>query len=262
MKSLIFDTETTGLPDFTKKHDDPDQPYAVQLGMEITDDAKREVLTSVHVLIKVEKESSSKAFEVHKKTPKLLLDFGLPPRMVTELFLLLASKVDRLVAHYVDFDEWIMKCQCARLGLSYPTNIPTFCTMKNSKRKGTHAGQQKWPKLMEIYREMVDPKGFADAHDTSSDVPACRKVFWALLDEQDGKTERKETKMSPDADFDGDESRSYEVDEVKVDRELSWFVAIDGEDFWFPKSQCELSQDETTILVPNWLAQKKGIYEE
>jgi len=260
MKSLIFDTETTGLPEFTKKHDDPDQPHVVQLGMELTDDAKREVLMSVNLLIAADKESSPQALDVHKKTSKFLDKVGLPSENVIHLFIILTSKVDRLVAHNFDFDEWMMKCECARLDLNYPTNLSTFCTMKNSKRKGTHAGQQKWPKLMEIYREMVDPKGFTDAHDALADVTACRKVFWALLDEQDGKTTRKESKMS--SYVDGDESKDYDVDWVKIDRKMSWLVVLEGEEFWLPKSQCTLSEDETTIEIPNWLAQKNGFYEE
>lgn len=259
MKSLVFDTETTGLPKFTKKHDDPGQPHVVQLGMQLTDDAKREVLMSINLLIYAGKDSEPKAFEVHKKTPDLLRKFGVHPELAVHLFIVLANMVDRLVAHNIDFDEWMLKCECARLDLNYPTNITTFCTMKNSQRVGTHAGG-KWPKLIEVYREMVNPKGFINAHDALADVNACREVFWALLDEQDGKQEK--TKVTVSEDFDGNDFRDYDVDEIKVDRDASWLIVIDEEDFWFPKSQCTLSGDETVITVPNWLAQKKGIYEE
>ena len=32
-----------------------------------------------------------------------------------------------------------------------------------------------------------------------------------------------------------------------------------GEDVWFPAAQVELSDDESSILVPNWLVQNKGL---
>jgi hypothetical protein len=31
------------------------------------------------------------------------------------------------------------------------------------------------------------------------------------------------------------------------------------EDVWFPISQCELDDSETSILVPRWLVDKKGL---
>jgi hypothetical protein len=48
--------------------------------------------------------------------------------------------------------------------------------------------------------------------------------------------------------------------EVVHTTELAVLFRIDDdEEVWFPFSQCELSDDETSILVPRWLARAKGL---
>ena len=264
MKSLIFDTETTGLVNFKQKPDHPSQPHVVQLGMEITDDAQRIVLMSINLLIRAEKASEPGALKVHGHSPELLAKSGLPPFMAAQLFLHLTTTVDRLVAHNLDFDAMMMQGECARLGLEYPIDKTTFCTMKDSKHQGTHAnGRTKWPKLIEIYKEMVNPKGFSGAHDALVDVRACREVFWALLDEQDGKLSNKERIAEVYKDStDGDDMKPYDVEEYIRSSENAWLVQIDGEEFWLPKSQCEFDEVDMIVMIPNWLAKKKGLYED
>jgi len=262
VKSLIFDTETTGLVDFGKKPDHPSQPHVVQLGMEVTDDAKREVLMSINLLVRAEKRSHPKALEVHGKDEELLNLLGVSPKTAAQLFLELTSKVDRLVAHNYDFDKRMMQSECARLNLEYPIGKTSYCTMKDSGRSGTHAGRKKWPKLIEIYKEMVNPKGFEGAHDALVDVRACREVLWALIDEQDGKPTREEQIKEVFKDeTDSNESRPYKVDEFLRETDAAWYLSIKKEEHWLPKSQCKFDKDDLIVMIPNWLAQKKGLYE-
>lgn len=44
-----------------------------------------------------------------------------------------------------------------------------------------------------------------------------------------------------------------------TDDAILFYVEDHDEEVWFPASQCELSGDETSILVPRWLAQRKGL---
>lgn len=47
---------------------------------------------------------------------------------------------------------------------------------------------------------------------------------------------------------------------VETETDLAWLFEIDGgEQVWFPKSQCELDDSQTSILVPLWLAKAKGL---
>ncbi len=266
MKSLVFDTETTGLVEFTKKHNDPVQPHAVQLGMELIDDDKEEVISSVGLIIRAEKKSHPKAEDVHRITSEVMDAVGIPPKMAADLFLTLATKADRLVAHNIDFDQWVMKCECARLNLEYPIGKPTFCTMKDSGRSGTHAGRTKWPKLIEIYKELVDPNGFEGAHDALSDVIACRKVLWALKKLKNNEETKEDMHENPSEDYDeGSEMREYEFEEIIVDKDdlKSWKIKFEDDLIdWIPKKVCTLNKKHGTVSIPNWLARKKGLLEE
>lgn len=49
--------------------------------------------------------------------------------------------------------------------------------------------------------------------------------------------------------------------EVEHETERAWlfYVTDLGEAVWFPKSQCQLDADETSILCPLWLAREKGL---
>jgi len=38
-----------------------------------------------------------------------------------------------------------------------------------------------------------------------------------------------------------------------------FYIKDSDEEHWFPLSQIELTDDDTSILMPNWLARKKGL---
>jgi len=53
--------------------------------------------------------------------------------------------------------------------------------------------------------------------------------------------------------------QAIDYDEIKHETEAAWFVEIGGEDFWLPKSMCELEEEQSVIFIPLWLCEKKGI---
>jgi len=56
---------------------------------------------------------------------------------------------------------------------------------------------------------------------------------------------------------DATEEATYDIDEIKKETDKAWLVSIEGEDYWFPKSQCRI--DGNTIVMPIWLAEDKGL---
>lgn len=44
-----------------------------------------------------------------------------------------------------------------------------------------------------------------------------------------------------------------------TDAAILFYVEDLDEEMWFPRSQVELSSDGGSLLVPRWLAEKKGI---
>jgi len=50
-----------------------------------------------------------------------------------------------------------------------------------------------------------------------------------------------------------------DFDELIKETDLSWLLKIDGDQIWFPKSRCEIDEDDGTIEVPEWLAIEKEL---
>jgi hypothetical protein len=52
--------------------------------------------------------------------------------------------------------------------------------------------------------------------------------------------------------FDGEVRRTTE-------KAILFYIEAADEEVWLPLSQVELSDDETSVLVPRWLAVEKGL---
>jgi len=48
-------------------------------------------------------------------------------------------------------------------------------------------------------------------------------------------------------------------DELLHETYNAWLLEIWDEEIWFPKSQCDLDEENKTITIPEWLAEKKGL---
>lgn len=56
-----------------------------------------------------------------------------------------------------------------------------------------------------------------------------------------------------------DENRTIDYDELKTETNKAWLLDIEGEEIWFPKSQCDLDEESSCIEIPKWLAKAKGL---
>ena len=187
---LFFDTETTGFPKDKLPSDDPEQPHIVQLAA-ILDDENGNIKASMNIIINADcGPVPEKAYNVHKISEAIYKEFGISYLVALAPFNSLVQCTDVIVAHNTDFDLKILKIAYARLGkleqfTSKIQSKPQFCTMlattdivKIPNPRGR--GGYKWPKLDEAYRVLVNPSGFAGAHDAFEDVKACREVFYSL----------------------------------------------------------------------------------
>jgi mannose-6-phosphate isomerase-like protein (cupin superfamily) len=46
--------------------------------------------------------------------------------------------------------------------------------------------------------------------------------------------------------------------ELKHETDRAWLVFDGAKEVWVPKSQAELSEDQKTLTMPEWLAMDKG----
>lgn len=56
----------------------------------------------------------------------------------------------------------------------------------------------------------------------------------------------------------GDEEVTIEIDALVKETAKAYLVDIDGDEYWFPKSQVDL--DGMSLTLPEWLARKEGLY--
>jgi len=137
MKVLIFDTETTGLPN--KK--DPrleKQPYIVQFAgiiIEINQKGEYSKIDEINIIIDPEVKIPMFASQIHniynidvKGKPKIA---EIIPEIIKKI-----NSVDMIVAHNIKFDKTILQTQIERLRLK-GINIDftpkkEYCTMTNT----------------------------------------------------------------------------------------------------------------------------------
>lgn len=48
-------------------------------------------------------------------------------------------------------------------------------------------------------------------------------------------------------------------DSLEGETDLAWLLDMGDDKCWFPKSECELDEQDRTVQVPVWLAVEKGL---
>ncbi len=191
MTYVIFDTETTGLPNDRLPPDHPDQPHVCQLAAQELDDDRR-VVTEINVLIKPDGWTiPAQATAVHGITQATAERYGIKVDGALALLRRMISRSRVVIAHNLEFDARMI-ARDARGASWADVSAVGYCTMTAGtdvvKRPPTErmlakgmTGYKK-PSLTEAYRHFFG-RDFAGAHDAMADVRACRDVYFALLDE-------------------------------------------------------------------------------
>lgn len=202
MKSLIYDTETTGLPDWSKPSEDPSQPRITQLCAELVDDDSGEVLAAMHTLIKPDGWTIPPYLEkLTGITTEKCRNFGVPMSAALRVFMGMHLCAGQRVAHNESFDMRMIRIEIMRdprfnnhaNGELSPADVwkgrPAFCTCERSKNiiklpptprmaaKGMTS--HKPPNLGEAYLHFTG-KPLEGAHNAAVDVMACKAVYFAL----------------------------------------------------------------------------------
>ncbi len=182
---LVYDTETTGLPDFKKPAEDPSQPHIAQLGAILYNNGRRPVC-EINVLVRPQGwVIPPEATLVHGITQEAAEKYGLKLETVVGIFLALVDRAELLVAHNHDFDEKMMRREMHHLGFASRAEElrakPNYCTMKQSTNILQLPGRYgfKWPNLQEAHTHFTG-KPFDGAHDAMADVRACAAVYFAM----------------------------------------------------------------------------------
>lgn len=184
---LIFDTETTGLPQFKEPSEGVNQPHIVQLAALLVDVDTRKIIQSMDVIVKPDGwEIPAEVAEIHGITTEYALQVGIPEKQAVEMFLALWAGRLR-VAHNTTFDNRIIRIATKR-----------FCT--EDVIESWHDGEYqctglltkpimqmlpknkygfKMPKLSEAYKHFFGVE-LENAHSAMADAKACMDVYFAV----------------------------------------------------------------------------------
>ena len=184
---LIFDTETTGLPQNWNAPltDFINWPRCVQLAWQIHN--KEGVLVEVkNYIIKPEGyDIPYNAEKIHGISTDLAFKKGVPLLDVLIEFSEDVKKSKFVVGHNIGFDNNIIGCELLRNKMSnFLADFPSVDTKDDATNycaiPGGRGRKFKWPNLTELHVKLFG-ETFAEAHNASADVEATARCFLELI---------------------------------------------------------------------------------
>ena len=191
MKVLVFDTETTGLPNgynpsITETHN---WPHIVQISFILYDDVTNKIIDIHDHIIKIDEkiEISEGSVKIHGITRLKCNKKGIPITEALDLFNNAIQNADLVVGHNVSFDKRMIMVECIRQKKSqyftrFGVRKPEYCTMKMTtdlcgiEKINMTTGEKyfKYPNLSELHEKLFGnkPKG---THDSMADILICMR---------------------------------------------------------------------------------------
>lgn len=185
---LVFDIETTGLPDDINANvlDFDKFPRVVQLAWSLINNSDNIISTFNFIIKPDDFEIPDYVSEIHGITQERALNEGCDSDFVLNLFRNHVYESSFLVGHNIEFDSKILRVELMRFGMQNGLrNIlrvkDKICTMKSTvdlcKIEGPYG--YKWPTLSELYFFLFSEE-LMDAHDAAIDTEATVKCFFEL----------------------------------------------------------------------------------
>jgi DNA polymerase-3 subunit alpha len=184
---LIFDTETTGLPqNYSAPVTDLDNwPRAVQLAWQLHDHTGKYLSGGNYIIRPDGFTIPFNAEKVHGISTSRAMEEGHPLEEVLHRFNEDLNRTTFVIGHNINFDEMVMGAEFIRAGVETPLlDLPKIDTKDDAtdycKIPGGRGGGFKWPTLTELHQKLFG-EGFDDAHDAAADVEATTRAFLELV---------------------------------------------------------------------------------
>jgi DNA polymerase III epsilon subunit-like protein len=203
MKFLLFDTETTGLPQTNTMLPETMSmwPHIVQFSYLVYDTEIHKIIHLVDDIIRLPANIpiSAESIALHGITPEISRKKGVDIQGVLRRFFQALATVDLLVGHNVAFDINMIRIELLRIiqdphqvrhleeFSNYQTMLITYkniyCTMQESmdlcnilatNSRGTYV---KYPKLVELYTQLFGSPPAGSLHNSLHDILATLRCF-------------------------------------------------------------------------------------
>lgn len=177
----IFDTETTGMPDWNQPSEAGHQPHIVEIASLLCD-AAGNVIDRYQAIVRPNGwEFDPEAVAKHGITYEQAMDEGIPEIEALDGFLALHARAGIRVAHNATFDDRIIRIAMSRyhskeLADSFKETTEKYCTCNNSRAP---VGLKKVPTLGEAYKHFFG-QDLVEAHRAMPDAEACARIYFAL----------------------------------------------------------------------------------
>ena len=190
MKLLVFDTETTGLPEKRNSsiYNTNEWPHIVQLSYVIYD-MEENTLEIIDDYIDIPENViiTPDSAKIHGITRKICKEKGITIDAALEKFINNLNKSSIIIGHNISFDKRMIMVEGIRNKKQiYMKQIDDYCTMKDSVdicriEKVNNAGEKyfKYPRLSELHQHYfnTEPK---NTHNAIVDVLICFKCFMKM----------------------------------------------------------------------------------
>lgn len=189
MNVLVFDTETTGLPNWNEPSDDPSQPYIVDIAASLYDGTGLET-DRFDAIVKPGVPIPDELAALHGITTEIAMEQGIEMADAHAGLMALVAKADLIVGHNISFDIRLASIQAARVtGEKWDNLLPTFCTMRRTtnmvrilKARPRFSEDWKWPNLSETIRHFFG-EDHSNAHRARADCDAAARIYFNIKEQ-------------------------------------------------------------------------------
>ena len=189
MTTLIFDTETTGLPQWGEPSDHPSQPHIVDIACSLFDGAGLEI-DRFDAIINPGVEIPADVAAIQGITTEIAQAEGIDPLVALKRFEAITAEADVIVGHNVSFDIRMVRILSARMtGSKWEPSTALFCTMRRTtnicrilKKNPRTINDWKWPTLGEATKFFFN-EDLPNAHRARPDCDAAARIYFHLKEQ-------------------------------------------------------------------------------
>ncbi len=181
---FVYDTETSGLPEWKIPSDDPKQPHIVQLSGLVADLRTGEILDQMDVIVKPDGwVITQETIDAHGITNERAEAEGIPEKEAIEMLINMRGDHKR-VAYNKTFDQRIIRIGLKRF---FPEDVMEKWHVKEdhdcAMRMAKADMKVKSVKLVDAYEHYTGSK-LEGNHNAAVDTMACLDVYTAILKKQ------------------------------------------------------------------------------
>ncbi|MWV17529.1 3'-5' exonuclease [Pseudomonas sp. L-22-4S-12] len=179
--AVVFDTETTGIPDWKNPSEAEHQPHIVEIAATLYS-AQGAVIDSFQAIVKPDgRVIPDELAEIHGITQEMAMEVGISEIDALKGFLALHDRAGIRVAHNATFDDRIVRIGLMRYfdeerANAFRDGSEKFCTCNKSRGP---VGLGKLPTLAEAYKHFTG-EDLVNAHRAMPDAQACARIYFAL----------------------------------------------------------------------------------